>query len=245
MPAIEAFVSDALATIDISPHLRYLLNRKLVRRCTNDFLWASVVISDILANIDTLNEKQLLGLIDGLPVSQKDVYERALGAAEGLQGADTLLLLQTVWAAKRPMTADEFRHSLAFNKAFEYDSIAEWEQSLTGFEKGDKFENYLRKESRGLIEIHQSSEPESHVRFIHGSVSIFLRDPNSVRSSEASPWAERCHLALLRTCFHELDTHPIDPVAFTDYTSENWIYHARDCGDLFDELGELPACLVD
>ena len=71
MPAIEDFVSDALATIDISPHLRYLLNRKLIRRSTNDFLWASVVISDILANIDTLNEKQLLGLIDGLPVSQK------------------------------------------------------------------------------------------------------------------------------------------------------------------------------
>jgi hypothetical protein len=241
-PAIEEFIVSALNRDEIFPGTRRLLYNRILRRCSNDFLWTTVVLENILARCDTLKEVELLKLVDNLPSTHKEMYEEALGTVKGSRATDTLRLLQMVWAARRPLSANEFRHALAFTNTFDYGSIAEWELSDAGIEEGSKFENYLRQESQGLIEIHHTSATENQVRFIHGSVANFLRDPSSILPTEALPWSQRCHLTLLTMSFHALDADasPKDQVAFNDYAAEHWIYHAKACGDLLHEVEQLP-----
>ncbi|KAJ4375920.1 hypothetical protein N0V83_001198 [Neocucurbitaria cava] len=243
--AIETFVKTELQRVeDIG--LRHLLRQKIMGRCTNDFLWATAVVQDVLASVDSSTQKQVLQLVEELPPTHEEMYQRLLFTR--LERGNTLRLLQMVSAARQALTADQFRHALAFTQEFKYESITEWEESKEGIEQGEKFENYLRRESRGLIEVHHGPELDetgNSVRFIHGSISTFLRNRRSVVPDETSPWNQRCHLVLLEISLRALDLPGNESVAFVQYACENWIYHVRDCGDLLPEIKELPSFLND
>jgi hypothetical protein len=147
------------------------------------------------------------------------------------------------------MSADEFRHALAFSGEFGETSnitIEEWEESDEGFHRGDKFENYIRRESRGLIEVHPASGPLAQVRFIHGSVSTFLYTHTALEvlgEGSQLKLEQRYHLVLLEICFRALSFCKLrgeETTKFIDYACENWVHHARGCGELLQDLEKLP-----
>lgn len=236
--AIDSFVSSMLAKDNLGSWIQRALHKRIMDRCTNDFLWTTVVIESILARSDDLKEEQLLKLIDELPNTHKQMYERALQAAAGPQGVETLRLLQVISVARRSMSVDEFRQALAFKTTVDFDSIAEWERSKAGFESGERFKSYIRRESRGLIEPYHDTQTDEHLRFVHASVTTFLKD--SPFPVAISPWAQRSHLAFVSICFRAIEADLADATAFNDYANENWVYHARDCKQLFHEVSETP-----
>lgn len=238
--AIDTFVKSMLAKNNIDSWTQRALHKRIIDRCTNDFLWTTVVIESILAKCDDLKGPDLLKLIDELPSSHKQMYEKALQVAAGPQGTDTLRLLQVISVVRRPTSVEEFRQALAFKDPVDFDSIAEWERSKTGFESGERFRNYIRRESRGLIEPYHIVETDEHLRFVHASVTTFLKDPHSVFPTSISPWAQRSHLTFLDICFRAIEADLADAAALTRYANENWVYHARDCEQLFHEASDLP-----
>ncbi|KAH7382544.1 hypothetical protein DE146DRAFT_231539 [Phaeosphaeria sp. MPI-PUGE-AT-0046c] len=238
--AIDTFVSSVLAKDNIDSWTQRALHKRIMDRCTNDFLWTTVVTESILAKSDDVKGKELLKLIDELPSTHKKMYERALQIAASPQGAETLRLLQVISIARRPMSVDEFREAIAFKSAVDFDSIAEWERSKGGFESGERFKSYIRRESRGLVEPYHTTQTDEYLRFVHASVTTFLRDSHSFFAAAISPWAQHSHLTFANICFRAIEADLADATAFNGYANENWVYHARDCEQLFLEISEIP-----
>jgi hypothetical protein len=244
-PAIENFLDTKMEKIQ-DAGLRYNLRRKILERTTNDFLWITVVVRSILAQEKSSSGSDILRLVDEIPSEHKQMYEKLLLTGEFLAQGHTLLLFQMVSGARNPMSADQFRHALTFSNKPDQGSIEQWKlPQKEGPMSEDKFENYLRSESRGLIEVRGDPGLQQTVRFVHSSILTFLRDPRNVLPAEALPWDQRCHFQLLDMSFRALELPGNESVTFVDYASAHWVYHARDCGDLLFNLTSFPRFLDD
>jgi hypothetical protein len=250
-PSVEAFIERELEKIE-DKDLRRKLLRIIIERSTNEFLWPTLVLRQIEENSDSMRPKDLLDLVDKLPDELSKVYEHHLCTGGALKNSKALVLLQMVLGASRPMLADEFRHALAFSG--EYGElidigIDEWEDSGEGFRRGDAFRNYIRRESRGLLEIYPGSGPQARVRFVHGSVATFLSTHNALTilgETSLTLFSQRYHLFLLKTCLRTLDFCKLrgeEKVSFVEYACESWVYHARNCGGLIHTLKDIPSFL--
>ncbi|KAL2072095.1 hypothetical protein VTL71DRAFT_11438 [Oculimacula yallundae] len=250
-PSVEAFIKRELEKVkDLD--LRRGLTRRIIERSTNEFHWPTIILMEIEEKGNSMRPKDMLDLVDKLPDELSKVYEHQLCTGEPLKNTKTLVLLQMVLGASRPMHADEFRHALAFSGEFgelnDVD-IDEWEDSNEGFQSGDAFQNYIRRESRGLLEIYPASGPQAKVRFLHGSIATYLTTQNALtvlgEISQAG-FSQRYHLFLLQTCLRTLDFSKLrgnEKVNFVEYACESWVYHARKCGDLIHSLEKLPSFL--
>jgi hypothetical protein len=250
-PSVEDYITSSLKQIQ-KHSFRHELNRKIKSQSTNQFTWPNLIIPQIIDEMSSTNYKQILDLVDRPPEKLYQLYNTLLGAKETWNNRKTGFLLQMVRCAMRPMRVDEFRHALAFSKEFgdiETTDIETWEASDEGYKQGEQFESYVKRESRGLIDIYPENGEPSKVRFIHGTVSNFLSTKpalNAFGETSEIELDQRYHLILLKMClrvlnFCKLDGH--DKVEFVDYASEHWVYHAQRCDELLRTVDDLPLFL--
>jgi hypothetical protein len=239
---LRAFVLGKLKKVPAAG-MRYILKDKIIRRCGNDFLWATQIIDRVLSMVGSEEEKQVLRLVDELPCRHRELYERTFSARNFLDQPDTLRIIQLVSGAREPLSADQFRHGFAFSKDFLHDTIRDWENSDPCFRDEGRFASFLRRESRGLVKVHRDKKSAETIRFTHGSVDTFLRDPNNGLFDKEMAWTEGCQLFLLEICFRVLSFSNLkEPEAnsFVEYASRNWIHHTRGCEDLLPKLHGPP-----
>jgi hypothetical protein len=183
---------------------RCILSNKIIRRCGNDFLWATEIINRVLSTITSKEENLLLKMVEELPCRHRKAYERTFSAKKFLDQPDTLQITQLVSGAREPLSINQFRHGFAFRKQFSYDEIKDWENSDPCFQDEGLFASFLRRESRGLVQVHRDKKLGDIVGFTNDSIDTFLCDPSNSLFDKEIAWNERCHLFLLETCFRAL-----------------------------------------
>lgn len=233
------------------------LFNELKKNWPDDFVWATLVTKHILDS--TSSSFEMLQEIALEPPSKyKRLLQKTLDTLKvsPQSHSDLMLLLQLGLGSWRPLTGDEFRQALAFSTKFEYGSMLEWERSKEGLPPGTSFENFIERESGGLLRIvpwarsptnstvayTAESEIETcpRVSFIHHSMMSLLRGKTGLcQLYEDSPstFDQHCHLLLFRICLSVLDFCTLkdvtgEDVELCDYACEFWLRHAQRCGEL-------------
>ncbi|KAI9149006.1 Phospholipase A I [Paramyrothecium foliicola] len=261
---VEQYIKQQLSSLN-DKDLEFRLFGLLRQHTANGFLWATVVTQQILERSLSAKVKELEHLASEVPRSLETLYQKGLSATKVSKDSQVLQLFQLVLGALRPLAAEEARHALAFVTTLQYESMQEWEKSTEGILPGSRFENFLQRESGGLIEIAAHERPDAvfelpdtkkdpndirQLRFIHSSAISFLRGETGLGQQHAhlrTGLDEHCHLLLFKICIHVLDFCRLrgkDDVKFLDYACEYWLRHAQKCGELVNSLEKLPTFML-
>ncbi|KAJ6779792.1 hypothetical protein PWT90_09165 [Aphanocladium album] len=260
---VPKFLREQLKKLDREEWDKYNLLRTLMKTGSHNFLWATVKSEKILENVGADNYDELVELASEVLDDHVALYRSALSQLKASKDSSRLAqLLKVGLGTFRPLTADEFRHGLAFmdESGFKRKNMADWEKSSQG-RSAAVFKNYIQRASGGLLSTiprikgsvddyerwgdDEDTAEEHHVLFIHRSAEIFLRSQSGYEelciASEAS-LEQACHLQLFHICKSVLEHCGLrgrDDVKILRYALEFWLRHARECGNLLDHVA-LP-----
>ncbi|KAK1838814.1 nacht and ankyrin domain protein [Colletotrichum chrysophilum] len=235
--------------------LRYDLYQALMERSADGYEWAKLVMEKIQTAAPKLRPDELWKFVAELFNSLDKLCEKTLESIDFQSKVETLELFQLVLGSLRPLTHLELRHAFAFTKEFKYTSMEVWESEYR-MPVGINFEKRLHHQSQGLIEIvsqklggrqpESEDEARAQVRFIHGSVKVYLLSSKGLSSlvPDFTDAHGRCHLRLFLSCVNAIRAGMDckgDGNEFLNYAYEFWIHHAREAGILLEDQGVLTS----
>lgn len=246
---VDRYIQEQLKKLE-DDGLAFRLYLRLRQKLGDGILWATVVTQGILEMYGTATLGEMEKFAEEVTQDVDTVYESILKSAKP-SDHHMLHFFTIALGALRPLSADQFRHALAFTEEFECEDIEAWENSAQGLKPGKMFENRLRHETRGLMEVvvRNSGEPDQivtdQVRFANSAFERFLRNKNGLSllgKDDTVSLEQRCHLSLFQICTRVLDLCQLrgeDKVKFLDYACEFWLRHAQGSQDLV-AAKELP-----
>jgi hypothetical protein len=249
---VDRYIQEQLRKLE-DDDLAFRIHLRLRQKIGDGILWATVVTQGILEMYETATVGEIEQFAEEVTKDVDAVYESILKSGSN---GHMLEFFTIGLGALRPLMADQFRHALAFTEDFRFDSIEDWESSPHGLKPGKMFENRLRHETRGMMEVvkfgtrfvsgESGRAATDQVRFSNGAFERFLRKKNGLSAlavDSSVSLEKRCHLFLFQVCTRVLDLCSLrgsDTVHMLDYASECWLRHARGCQDLFSTMTELP-----
>lgn len=248
---VDRYIQEQLKKLE-DDGLAFRLHLRLRQKIGDGILWATVVTQGILEMYETATVGEIEQFAEEVTKDVDAVYENILKSGPN---GHMLEFFTIGLGALRPLTADQFRHALAFTDEFRFDNIEEWESSTEGLKPGKMFENRLRHETRGMMEVvkFRTSVPREsgrvssdQVRFSNSAFERFLRSKSGLSafgSNNSISLEKRCHLFLFQVCTRVLGLCSLrgsDTVHLLDYASEFWLRHARGCQELLSTTTELP-----
>jgi ferritin-like protein len=237
---IEAKVTEIAERCRLSNHLRSALRERLCEIPNRTYLWLYLTLDEVKSRISKgKTESKLLNLINTLPRTVEDAYEKILANCDQEEARKILHILI---AARRPLTVNELDVALEV----EPDSMS-WELER---QYDDRKESI--RENCGLF----VSIVDSRVYLIHQTAREFLIW-KSVGSSEPQRWkhsinlregnrllSEKCVAYLLfyesqtntsltqvGTSFQNMQSFPkaeTQEHPFLDYAATHWISHVQE-----------------
>lgn len=251
---VDRYIQEQLKKLE-DDDLAFRLHLQLRQKIGDGILWATVVTQGILEMYETATVGEIEQFAEEVTKDVDAVYENILKSGSN---GHMLEFFTIGLGALRLLTADQFRHALAFTEEFRFDNIEEWESSAQGLKPGQMFENRLRHETRGMMEVvklgtrvvpgESRRVAVDHVRFSNSAFERFLRRKSglsilSIDIDSSVSLERRCHLFLFQVCTRVLDLCSLkgsDTVHMLDYASEFWLRHARGCQALLGTMTELP-----
>ncbi|OBS22687.1 hypothetical protein FPOA_09019 [Fusarium poae] len=151
---ISIFLSDNLAYSQDSI-VRQQIIRTLLRRSSNVFLWAKLVVKNLNLKTEAgLTNEELRQEVERLPKRLESLYEDLLDRLIPQYRSDALTLLRLVQVRMRPLDVLEMRSAMEI-ATHSYDSSPERIRSE------EAFEAHIQNICRGFIEIQVSEDPYS------------------------------------------------------------------------------------
>ncbi|KAJ3472658.1 hypothetical protein NLG97_g10812 [Lecanicillium saksenae] len=150
---IERMLKSTLTCLS-DPKRENVILRLLKLTGTRNFCWAGHAVKEIMRLGADFQPDDVLQLIPAELKNHSDMYKHALAAQTSDESRDQLhRLLQLRLGTMRPLTADEFRHAMAFveEDKFRHESVLHWEESDRRRSAG-KFPGLLHEASGGLLE---------------------------------------------------------------------------------------------
>ncbi|RBR17952.1 hypothetical protein FVER53590_00256 [Fusarium verticillioides] len=179
------------------PAVREQIIRTLVRRSSNVFLWAQLVLDTLNLKSDAgLTDEELGREVDRIPERLESLYEDLLDGLDPKCRAEALIILQLVQVRMRPLDVLEIRSALKY--ARDADDGCENPKRTK-----EQFEAHIRNICRGFIEIQISEDP-------HGLFSPWL-----IPGIESGKFDDLCET-------HEEDTRaPPPPKRIVQFTHDS------------------------
>jgi Ankyrin repeats (3 copies)/Ankyrin repeats (many copies) len=152
------------------------LKETVVTRASGSFMWARLSISMIIRSI---RDGESLAVINDelckVPSDLGDVYEHILKTIILAQNRKrTLLLMQWVCFAERPLSVTELRYAIASDDTYVHNERRFCKDARDFVDTDEQMQKQLTSWSGGLVEARRHSDATT-VQFIHQTVNDFLR----------------------------------------------------------------------
>ncbi|THV51253.1 hypothetical protein BGAL_0117g00080 [Botrytis galanthina] len=183
MRDIALFVNSQLATRitnwnndRVTSHGRDEMEAAIVRKSLGVFQWVKLVVPMAAETFnDTESLKEVHVMLEKVQDDLAAVYENILtNVIKVKYRPKTLLLMQWIALAERPLTATELRIAMACDNGAENPGHKRWEDSEDYIESDRRMETLLKTFSGGLVEIALYTSGLYRVQFIHQTVVDFM-----------------------------------------------------------------------
>lgn len=261
---LEAQLETTISPPKFRPDFRPELLSILTRQSSSMFLWAKLVVSRIKGTPSS--EQKILAVVKDTPTELGDLYINLLKHAKLKSNQETLVLLQLVHVAVKPITLADVQSALLYSRV-SGDPLSDDLQNLTL----ESFGDYIFDLTAGLVEVSPNvaasgsyaaaaSNGRPVVRFIHSSVRKFL-DEGGLKILDPSLSSEpeaQSHLCIAKICVRILGTPeatdlaasadgtPTEDVSFLQYASQFWTLHVRKANEAIrqvpDEFSNVAKC---
>lgn len=163
-----------------------LLRDTILRKSAGVFLWAALVVEDVMKSWDNgygmpFLIKQIMEIPDALEALFSNMFSNLDPEIREL----TVKFFQWAILATAPLRLHEWHHVMAFIRQPALGSLNEWRQSVNFTESDDQLEKQIRSVSRGLVEVKkvgaddlQDSEGEE-ISVYAGAGSLNLENGNT------------------------------------------------------------------
>ncbi|KAG5760817.1 hypothetical protein H9Q72_011078 [Fusarium xylarioides] len=149
---ISKFVHDNLKYSG-HPAIREQIIRTLIRRSSNVFLWAQLVVDSLNLKRDVgLTDEELGQEVNRMPEMLESLYADLLHSLSPKCRAEALILLQLIQVCQRPLDVLEIRSALKY--ASDTDDVPG-----NADRTAEQFEAHIRDICRGFVEIQISEDP--------------------------------------------------------------------------------------
>jgi len=176
---IERYVDRELDQYEMEPSTKNDIKDILTSKAGGVFLWVRLVLDSISRSFDaglSLDLVSLLGYLSELPGTLHKLFDRILEKFSSLEQLKALRLFQWAMLARRPLSAIEWVHILAFVDEPELRSINEWSESKFGVHSMEQLAKRIRSMTGGLLEVtlqHTSREStRTEATFSKNSLSL-------------------------------------------------------------------------
>ncbi|KAM0177136.1 hypothetical protein ACHAPF_004492 [Botrytis cinerea] len=206
----------------------------IVNKSLGVFQWVKLVVPMAAETFnDTESLKDVHVMLEKVQDDLAAVYENILtNVIKVKYRPKTLLLMQWIALAERPLTATELRIAMACDEGSENPGHKRWEESEDYIESDRRMETLLKTFSGGLVEIALYTSGLYRVQFIHQTVVDFMLTggllflvqhltPNDIGTSEVGTgMANACIIGqsqdrLSRSC--------LNYVKLPEISQENWV----------------------
>lgn len=210
---------------------RYIdkLKARIIEKAQGVFLWVVLVVSKIVkANDHGESMERMQAMVEDVPDKLESLYRDTLNSVSKTDPAETLLILQWIICATRPITLLELRYALEFQKC-RYKSQAEMEDSFSFIESDLQMDLLHRVRTGGLTDTSTywpiqteyarqifDTNSQTTVHLVHDSVRSFLLQHGGfqlLQSGTADDILRQGHKKLAETCINYLDTSELRYVA--------------------------------
>ncbi|KAK0758881.1 hypothetical protein N5P37_008367 [Trichoderma harzianum] len=138
------------------------LKRDILDKAAGVFLWAVLVVEDMLKSWDDGNGMPyLIKRIADLPQPLEALFANIFLNLESESRDISLSLFQWAILATKPLRLHEWHHIMAFIRQPKLESLSEWRESVNFTESDEQLEKLIRSISRGLVEVKKIGEGDS------------------------------------------------------------------------------------
>ncbi|KAK4169755.1 hypothetical protein QBC43DRAFT_340361 [Cladorrhinum sp. PSN259] len=229
---LKLMVCTALARAE-----RGALRDAVLGRAVGVFLWAVLVVDDLLSKFDEgYSIPQLLNQLDIVPLELETLFSSMFHSVNSEERLLTVRLFQWAVLAAKPLRLFEWHHIMAFIRQPAPSSLAEWHLSDSFTTNDDQLEKQIRYISKGLVEVKTLGDPQDWysdtmsmdasagsvnsvhgesrvVQVIHGSVREFFLHGSgfSVIDPSLGPHpVGKGHLSIIATCLDYINIRELD-----------------------------------
>ncbi|KAK2805438.1 hypothetical protein FQN51_000264 [Onygenales sp. PD_10] len=235
---IKQRVREAACRYYMKEKEQEILREKLLAAKNRTYLWVHLVFEE-LRTVDNFSETTFRELVDSLPSTVEDAYEKILGKVRPDSQWMTKILLLIIVGARQPLTLDEL--DVAFQLATESASAQTYEELNLDRER-------LKRHIRNLCGLFVF-EQNQRIYLIHQTAKEFLVSNATINVPKAkrdkimpARWKHclsqrESDELLARICIRYLlleNTRPLDYDSFFYYSSCNWMSHFKNM-DIPDE----------
>jgi ankyrin repeat protein len=219
------------------------IQEEIIKKARGNFQWVSLVIPEVLkSHKKGRNMNAIRGDIRKIPSELSDLYRKLLEDIPEDERPQSLLLMQWIFFAFRPLSLTELRFAMAITPDSPYKSLGEMKQNSTDYaETDDAMDNMVKNLSRGLTEVLKDGSGRRIVQFNHQSVNDYLFSSGfrNLGSPEEFSVLGRAHFQLSRSCIKhitmaEVRHSTMDNInelrtilPLLDYATEYWMKHAK------------------
>ncbi|QYS95087.1 NACHT domain-containing protein [Trichoderma simmonsii] len=133
-----------------------LLIKNILSKADGVFLWAVLVVEDVLKSWDDGKGMPYLArLIADVPEELETLFSDTFSTLDSHEKELTVKFFQWAILATKPLRLHEWRHILAFIRQPLLKSLSEWHQSDNFIENDEQLEKQIRRISRGLVEVNR------------------------------------------------------------------------------------------
>ena len=238
------------------------IRSQILHKASGTFQWVKLV-TNIAIQLERRGKdpKTIQSRIEFLPRELDDLYHELLSTLDEYDKPRTLLLMQWIYYAMRPLTLQELRIAMAIDSNIVYKQLQHCCESENYAKTKRTFRANVLDLSRGLVEFVEHDKKQV-AQFVHQSVKDYLRERGLQLLQDDGSWAPagsiagRSHFRLSRSCiryFHMEEIQGFDFVTFVrslkipkhgrvihalyekfpllDYTACNWLLHCQKSED--------------
>ncbi|KAK2850734.1 hypothetical protein FQN49_005371 [Arthroderma sp. PD_2] len=246
---IESYIERKLEPLSQRRHIANLKSY-IIEKTQGIFLWVVLIVSAILEAYDHGESiKNMKKVVKHTPHELEALYREQVEAVKTEHVAETLLILQWMLSATRPLTLLELRYGLAFQNN-QYKSQEDAENCLS-FIESDQQMDLLREARTGSLTAIKPLEatPTNYARqifdldnqftihFVHDSVKKFLLKQGGLQQLDFDSTQEilrRGQHQLAEACINCLNTTELRDIA--DSYAEAHTLSIAESAELFQKL---------
>ncbi|EFY96195.1 ankyrin repeat protein [Metarhizium robertsii] len=236
---ISNFVGHQLS--ELEPTILPRILNLITERANGVFLWASLIVKEIVSlNLKTTKSEEMEDAILQVPQELDDLYRKLIEE----MGSDSVLLIQCICVAMRPLSIADWRWAMAMKTDYPYSSLQQCQYS-PDYKPDDKsIKKEIQTLSHGLIEVTSNKT----IQFIHQTVKDFFVENGlwllkplgsvPVGISESDFAVGMAHYELSKICVRFLKMVPNTGIFFNSagrtydlslsrYAKIEWVQHVQ------------------